>query len=133
MSFAFQSTMLRPAAPKPPTRRRSHGRRRALKPSRKCFDGRTWKQSRSNRNPPSSSSSSSSSKGVAERLEALKRLIPSMATGEAAEKAAAAAAASPDRLFEEAADYILLLKTQVEILKHLVDHYSPAESNATVS
>ncbi|EHA8590025.1 hypothetical protein COCNU_scaffold014401G000010 [Cocos nucifera] len=119
--------MSRPAAPKTPTRRSRHGRRRALKPSRKCFDRRTWKQSRSSRNPLSSSSSS---KGVAKRLEALRRLIPSMATGDAEEKAAPV---SPDRLFEEAADYILLLKTQVELLKHLIDLYTPPEPNANVS
>ncbi|KAG6473354.1 hypothetical protein ZIOFF_067269 [Zingiber officinale] len=62
----------------------------------------------------------SSSKAVAQRLEALRSLIPQRDSG-AKEEAAAAA----DRLFEETAEYILLLRTKVAVLKRLVDVYSP--------
>ncbi|XP_074569623.1 uncharacterized protein LOC141826248 [Curcuma longa] len=64
----------------------------------------------------------SSSKAVAQRLEALRSLIPQRNSGAKEEEAAA------DRLFEETAEYILLLRTQVAVLKRLVDVYSPGIS-----
>lgn len=69
----------------------------------------------------------SSSKGVAERLDALKGLVPSMGNDEEL---------SADEIFEGTADYILMLRTRVEILKHLVEFYgsgSHEEENAAVS
>ncbi|KAL0431737.1 UNVERIFIED_CONTAM: hypothetical protein Sradi_0799700 [Sesamum radiatum] len=49
---------------------------------------------------------------VSDKLEALKSLIPS-------EKAEL----KPDQLFQETADYIVLLKTQVFVLQKLIDFY----------
>lgn len=61
---------------------------------------------------------------MAERLDALKGLIPSMGDGNA----------TADEIFEGAADYILLLRTRVQILQHLVELYgNNEENNALVS
>ncbi|KAK4409848.1 UNVERIFIED_CONTAM: hypothetical protein Sradi_0971700 [Sesamum radiatum] len=49
---------------------------------------------------------------VSDKLEALKSLIPS-------EKKEL----KPDQLFQETADYIVLLKTQVFVLQKLIDFY----------
>ncbi|KAF3638465.1 UDP-glucoronosyl/UDP-glucosyl transferase family protein [Capsicum annuum] len=49
---------------------------------------------------------------VSEKLEALRQLIPAN-NGEI----------KPDQLFEETADYIVLLRTQVFVLQKLVDFY----------
>ncbi|PIA63028.1 hypothetical protein AQUCO_00200804v1 [Aquilegia coerulea] len=50
--------------------------------------------------------------GVSEKLEALKNLIPAKNEEMKA-----------DQLFEETADYIVFLKTQVEVLQRLIDLY----------
>ncbi|EPS61635.1 hypothetical protein M569_13160 [Genlisea aurea] len=47
---------------------------------------------------------------VSDKLETLRDLIPSRDPE-----------ANPDRLFQETADYIVLLKTQVLVLKKLID------------
>ncbi|CAL5370723.1 unnamed protein product [Camellia sinensis] len=54
---------------------------------------------------------------VSEKLEALKSLIPTH-VGEG----------KPDQLFQETADYIVLLKTQVSILQRLVDFYGSSQT-----
>ncbi|KAI3462889.1 hypothetical protein Pfo_019552 [Paulownia fortunei] len=60
---------------------------------------------------------------VSDKLEALKNLIPS----ENPEM-------KPDQLFEETADYIVLLKTQVFVLQKLIDFYGsqPQENRNAV-
>ncbi|PIN04656.1 hypothetical protein CDL12_22807 [Handroanthus impetiginosus] len=60
---------------------------------------------------------------VSDKLEALKNLIPS----ENSE-------IKPDQLFQEAADYIVLLKTQVFVLQKLIDFYGsqPQETQNVV-
>ncbi|CAL9084267.1 hypothetical protein MUK42_31746 [Musa troglodytarum] len=86
-------------------------RRTLLKHSRRChhINGRR-KQSK---------------EAVAERLQTLRTLIPPKPD-------VVKEAAASDRLFKETADYILLLQTQVEVLKRLVDIYSPCtEENGT--
>lgn len=62
------------------------------------------------------SPSSPPPKDVAERLEALRNLVPAR-TGSAKEKEKETAT---DRLFEETAEYILLLRSQVAVLQRLV-------------
>ncbi|CAA0828373.1 Unknown protein [Striga hermonthica] len=49
---------------------------------------------------------------VSDKLETLRNLIRSQDAGE-----------NPDQLFQEAADYIVLLKTQVIVLQKLVGFY----------
>ncbi|KAJ8486551.1 hypothetical protein OPV22_019036 [Ensete ventricosum] len=89
--------------------RRRHRRLPLLKRSRICYDihGRR-KQS------PAAVGA------VKERLHALRKLIPRK-TDSVKEKETAT-----DRIFEETAEYILLLKAQVEVLKLLVDFHSPS-------
>ncbi|RRT55209.1 hypothetical protein B296_00038609 [Ensete ventricosum] len=84
---------------------RRRRRRTLLKHSRRChhINGRR-KQSKA---------------AVAERLQTLRTLIPPKPD-------VVKEAAASDRLFKETADYILLLQTQVEVLKRLVDIYSPS-------
>ncbi|KAL5987363.1 hypothetical protein ACLOJK_038528 [Asimina triloba] len=62
-------------------------------------------------------SSPLNARGVSDRLQALKELIPS----------AAAEMGSADQLFEETADYILFLRRQVQVLQGLVHFYSTKE------
>lgn len=62
------------------------------------------------------SASSPPPKAVSERLEALRNLVPPR-TGSAKEKETVSAT---DRLFEETAEYILLLRSQVAVLQRLV-------------
>ncbi|KAL5704181.1 hypothetical protein ACHQM5_022642 [Ranunculus cassubicifolius] len=56
--------------------------------------------------------------GVSEKLEALKNLIPVKNEEMKA-----------DQLFEETADYIVFLKTQVEVLQRLIDLYGSNNGN----
>ncbi|GKU97331.1 hypothetical protein SLE2022_277440 [Rubroshorea leprosula] len=60
---------------------------------------------------------------VADKLEALKNLIPSPA-GEISK---------PDQLFKETADYIILLRTQVLILQKLIEFYGSSEKQNSAS
>ncbi|KAF9624150.1 hypothetical protein IFM89_008088 [Coptis chinensis] len=60
--------------------------------------------------------------GVSEKLEALKNLIPTK--NEETRKA--------DQLFEETADYIVFLRTQVEVLQRLIDIYGSNEQKKVV-
>lgn len=50
---------------------------------------------------------------VSDKMEALKNLIPATRNGEV----------KADQLFQETADYIVLLRTQVLVLKGLIDFY----------
>jgi hypothetical protein len=50
---------------------------------------------------------------VSDKMEALKNLIPATHNGEV----------KADQLFQETADYIVLLRTQVLVLKGLIDFY----------
>ncbi|CAL9062976.1 unnamed protein product [Musa banksii] len=112
-SFGFDRKIYRPVL-RMSRRRRST---RVLKNARRCgYKGGRRKQSRE-----------AASKAVAERLEALRNLIPPKNDGVKEREAAA------DRLFEETADYILLLRTQVEVLKRLVDVYSPCIDDSSGS
>lgn len=56
---------------------------------------------------------------VSDKLEALKNLIPPH-DGEIVK---------PDQLFQQTADYIVLLRTQVVILQKLVDFYGSTETD----
>ncbi|XP_074573938.1 uncharacterized protein LOC141830404 [Curcuma longa] len=91
-----------------PTLRTSDRRRRKGLSCHRAGAGRKLDKQESASSPPP--------KAVAERLEALRNLVPPR-TGGAKETAAAAAT---DRLFEETAEYILLLRSQVAVLKRLV-------------
>ncbi|KAK9272176.1 hypothetical protein L1049_002547 [Liquidambar formosana] len=58
--------------------------------------------------------------GVSDKLQALKNLIPAQHdNGEI----------KADRLFQETADYILLLRTQVGVLQRLIQFYGSSENN----
>ncbi|CAI9264851.1 unnamed protein product [Lactuca saligna] len=65
----------------------------------------------------------SSHSSVSNKLQALKHLIP------AQELESDAAIGSTDKLFQETADYILLLRTRVSILQKLVDFYCSSSQN----
>ncbi|CDP02307.1 unnamed protein product [Coffea canephora] len=58
---------------------------------------------------------------VSEKLEALKNLIP-VHTDHGEIK--------PDQLFQETADYIVLLRTQISVLQNLVDVYGSSAGQA---
>ncbi|XP_052190963.1 uncharacterized protein LOC127800412 [Diospyros lotus] len=58
---------------------------------------------------------------IPEKLEALKSIIPSRRADMKA-----------DQLFQETADYIVLLKLQVFVLQGLVDSYGPAHNRGAV-
>ncbi|KAG5535181.1 hypothetical protein RHGRI_023087 [Rhododendron griersonianum] len=90
------------------TRRRQNSQRRRLR--------RAQNSSRT-----AAATGGSCSSVVSDKLEALKNLIPAHANGER----------KPDQLFQETADYIVLLKTQVLILQRLVDFYG-SNQNAAV-
>ncbi|XP_074560824.1 uncharacterized protein LOC141817021 [Curcuma longa] len=72
------------------------------------------------RRPPKPASCSSP-EAVAQRLEVLRSLVPPGIGHAKEQQMEAAAAAAADKLFEETAEYILLLRSQVEALKRLVD------------
>lgn len=83
-----------------------------LKRSRICYDI-------DGRRKQSPATAAVASGAVKERLQALRKLIPRK-TDSVKEKEMAT-----DRIFEETAEYILLLRAQVEVLKLLVDFHSP--------
>ncbi|KAF4376032.1 hypothetical protein G4B88_029396 [Cannabis sativa] len=58
---------------------------------------------------------------VADKLEALKNLIPTHEEE----------TVKPEQLFQQTADYIVLLRTQVVILQKLVDFYGSGEAENT--
>ncbi|KAK6928113.1 hypothetical protein RJ641_006704 [Dillenia turbinata] len=64
-----------------------------------------------------------SSKNVAEKLEALKNLIPSSTNN-------ANGVMKADQIFEQTADYIVLLRTQVAILQKLIHFYDSHNKKA---
>ncbi|CAK9162982.1 unnamed protein product [Ilex paraguariensis] len=66
-----------------------------------------------------------SSSSVAEKLKALRNLIPAAAENKGEIKG--------DQLFQETADYILLLRSQVLVLQKLVDFYGSCEGQKAVS
>ncbi|KAK3413465.1 transcription factor PAR1 [Eucalyptus grandis] len=91
----------------------SRRRRRASKLARACMSKR--------RRPVGGTcSSSSSNDAVSEKLEALKNLIP--VTRDGGDDAVAT-----DELFQETADYILRLRTQVVVLQKLIHFYGSAD------
>ncbi|XP_020104658.1 uncharacterized protein LOC109721430 [Ananas comosus] len=101
-------------------RRRGGGRRR----------GHGWRRRRS----PKQSGRRKEMKRVAEKLEALKLLIPSSLRSHGGGGGGAAEAeAEAELLLEEAAGYIERLRSQVQILKHLVDFYGAGEGNAAAA
>lgn len=57
---------------------------------------------------------------VSDKLEALKNLIPAHHEGEMVK---------PDQLFQQTADYIVLLRTQLVILQKLIEFYGSSESD----
>lgn len=76
---------------------------------------------RRRRNPKKEFVETRSSKGgVEERLQILKELIH----GEGDMKA--------DKIFQETADYIVFLRTQVHVLQRLVDFYDPKDKDVVV-
>ncbi|KAG8384628.1 hypothetical protein BUALT_Bualt04G0137700 [Buddleja alternifolia] len=64
---------------------------------------------------------SAATESVSDKLEALKNLIPSQNDDVKA-----------DQLFQETADYIVLLKTQVFVLQKLVDFYGSQQNSDVV-
>ncbi|XP_031095912.1 uncharacterized protein LOC116000048 [Ipomoea triloba] len=58
---------------------------------------------------------------VSDKLEALKQLIPSHDDEEI----------KGDQLFQETADYIVLLRTQVLVLQKLIDFYGSSNNSGT--
>ncbi|KAM3713121.1 hypothetical protein ACB094_01G230900 [Castanea mollissima] len=99
---AFVRKMRRGLTRKPSSRRRLQARSTSCRARRSSINikngGRT---------------TCSKSKVVSDKLEALKSLIPAY-TDETVK---------PDQLFQETADYIVLLKTQVVILQRLLQFY----------
>ncbi|KAG6529049.1 transcription factor PAR2-like [Zingiber officinale] len=72
------------------------------------------------RRPPEPDSFSSP-EVVAQRLEVLRSLVPRGISRTKEPKMDAAAATAADMLFDETAEYILLLRSQVEALKRMLD------------
>ncbi|KAF8012877.1 hypothetical protein BT93_I0901 [Corymbia citriodora subsp. variegata] len=101
-------------------RRRASNLARACMTKRRRLAGRGTCSSSLSSSSPSSSSLSSSNDVVSEKLEALKNLIP--VTKSSGDDAVAA-----DELFQETADYILRLRTQVVILQKLIHFYGSAD------
>ncbi|KAI3722459.1 hypothetical protein L2E82_33497 [Cichorium intybus] len=67
---------------------------------------------------------------VSDKLEALKNLIPAQDNDKSGPTTTTTdAASSADQLYQETADYILLLRTQVSILQKLVDIYGSSSSS----
>ncbi|KAI3520892.1 hypothetical protein L1887_10345 [Cichorium endivia] len=65
-----------------------------------------------------------------DKLEALKNLIPAQDNDKSGPTTTITdAASSADQLYQETADYILLLRTQVSILQKLVDIYGSSSSS----
>lgn len=60
---------------------------------------------------------------LSDKMEALKNLIPSTHNGEIVKA---------DQLFQETADYIVLLRTQVLVLKGLIDFYGSSSERDNV-
>ncbi|XP_028548502.1 uncharacterized protein LOC114579018 [Dendrobium catenatum] len=116
MSF---SSIARPVQLNAPSVRTGGRRRRVAKPKNCRRNGRLRRRL-------------SDSKAILRRLQALKDLIPSIRNRTAGDEVALPQPVNADRIFEDAAGYILRLKTQVEILRHLVDFYSPKEGDAEV-
>ncbi|KVH92618.1 hypothetical protein Ccrd_005300 [Cynara cardunculus var. scolymus] len=83
-----------------------------------------YKRSRSLHNKSTITASLRSS--VSDKLQALKNLIPVQ------ELDGAAGIGSADELFQETADYILLLRTRVSILQKLVDFYGSSQNHQIV-
>ncbi|KAM7506830.1 hypothetical protein LguiA_017283 [Lonicera macranthoides] len=59
---------------------------------------------------------------VSDKLEALKSLLPAHTGGDI----------KADELFEETADYILMLRTQVSILQTMVDFYDHHQTDNVI-
>lgn len=57
---------------------------------------------------------------LALKLQALKKLIPGQSSGETMKA---------DQLFQETADYIVLLKTRVVVLQKLIEFYGNVSEN----
>ncbi|RRT68830.1 hypothetical protein B296_00020788, partial [Ensete ventricosum] len=106
---ATVSRKARNGAKQPLTPTRRHRRLPLLKRSRICYDIHGGRKQ-----------SPAAVGAVKERLHALRKLIPRK-TDSVKEKETAT-----DRIFEETAEYILLLRAQVEVLKLLVDFHSPS-------
>ncbi|KAL3526584.1 hypothetical protein ACH5RR_011240 [Cinchona calisaya] len=68
--------------------------------------------------------SSGCSHAVSNKLEALKNLIPLHDDNHGREM-------KTDQLFQETADYIVLLQTQISVLQKLVDFYGSGSSTCT--
>ncbi|CAL9152730.1 unnamed protein product [Musa hybrid cultivar] len=112
--FPAMPTSLDHKISRPVVRMNRRRRRRLplLKRSRICYDI-------DGRRKQSPATAAVASGAVKERLQALRKLIPRK-TDSVKEKEMAT-----DRIFEETAEYILLLRAQVEVLKLLVDFHSP--------
>ncbi|CAH1437578.1 unnamed protein product [Lactuca virosa] len=96
-------------------------------PARK---GSTTTNYRRRSRPHHNKSTITRTSSVSDKLEALKNLIPAQENDRAASTTTATAtASSADQLFQETADYILLLRTQVSILQKLVDFYGSSFSS----
>ncbi|RZR98821.1 hypothetical protein BHM03_00028277 [Ensete ventricosum] len=106
MPTSLDHKTLRPVAR---MNRRRHRRLPLLKRSRICYDIHGGRKQ-----------SPAAVGAVKERLHALRKLIPRK-TDSVKKKETAT-----DRIFEETAEYILLLRAQVEVLKLLVDFHSPS-------
>ncbi|KVI09071.1 hypothetical protein Ccrd_012550 [Cynara cardunculus var. scolymus] len=91
---------------------------------RKSLRGSSGSQHRRCRSHHKNSTITTSS-SVSDKLEALKNLIP-------AQEVDGAAPSSADQLFQETADYILLLRTQVSVLQKLVDFYGSSSSSSSL-
>ncbi|KAL4577310.1 hypothetical protein LXL04_013417 [Taraxacum kok-saghyz] len=92
--------------------------------ARKGSTSSNYRRSRPHHKKPTITRTSS----VSDKLEALKNLIPAQENDSPA-STTTATASSADQLFQETADYILLLRTQVSILQKLVDFYGSSSSS----
>ncbi|PRQ53399.1 hypothetical protein RchiOBHm_Chr2g0166071 [Rosa chinensis] len=87
-------------------------RRRSLRPTRGCSP--RARRSFNNGGEGGGRKALKCSKVVSAKLETLKNLIPNG-------KSSSASAVQADKLFQDTADYIVLLRTQVVILQKLIE------------
>lgn len=92
-------------------------------PSRTKPNSRRQLSPRRHSNKPRSTTlGASACSSVSDKLEALKSLLPAHTGGDI----------KADELFEETADYILMLRAQVSILQTMVDFYDDHQTDNVI-
>ncbi|KAM7510130.1 hypothetical protein LguiB_009005 [Lonicera macranthoides] len=97
--------------------------KRTTMPSRRKPNSRRQLSRRhSNKTASTNGGGASACSSVSDKLEALKSLLPAHTGGDI----------KADELFEETADYILMLRTQVSILQTMVDFYDHHQTDNVI-